>query len=284
MSVKLLENNPDILKYYQNQCEYIIEDEAQDSSGVQQRLIALLSGKHKNLIRCGDINQAITTTFSNADVEGFRAFIHNADKTVEMNHSQRCTQEVMDLANKLVDFGDKILPKAFFKSYMHGVSGKNPESKNAIYSHVFENVFAERNFVLKEIKNILTKNKDSTIGILLRNNYQVNSWAEFINNAGLKTITRNDSLSQKGVFNTIFSILKFIQNPYDNEILVSTYETLSDLGFYKQRLQLEIRASEIPFIQKDGDDIESQDLSQFLWDMQLFNSNTRKTVEFTREI
>ena len=42
-----------------------------------------------------------------------------------------------------------------------------------------------------EIKNILTKNKDSTIGILLRNNYQVNSWAEFINNAGLKTITRN---------------------------------------------------------------------------------------------
>ena len=285
MSVKLLENNPDILKYYQNQCEYIIEDEAQDSSGVQQRLIALLSGKHKNLIRCGDINQAITTTFSNADVEGFRAFIHNADKTVEMNHSQRCTQEVMDLANKLVDFGDKILPKAFFKSYMHGVSGKNPESKNAIYSHVFENVFAERNFVLKEIKNILTKNKDSTIGILLRNNYQVNSWAEFINNAGLKTITRNDSLSQKGVFNTIFSILKFIQNPYDNEILVSTYETLSDLGFYKQRLQLEIRASEIPFIQKDGDDIESQDLSQFLWDMQYWlNSSTLPLEELVIKI
>ena len=72
MSVKLLENNPDILEYYQNICEYIIEDEAQDSSGVQQRLIGLLSGKHKNLIRCGDINQAITTTFSNADVEGFR--------------------------------------------------------------------------------------------------------------------------------------------------------------------------------------------------------------------
>ena len=285
MSVKLLENNPDILKYYQNQCEYIIEDEAQDSSGVQQRLIGLLSGKHKNLIRCGDINQAITTTFSNADVEGFRAFIHNADKTVEMNHSQRCTQEVMNLANKLVDFGDKILPKAFFKSYMHGVSGKNPESKNAIYSHVFENIFAEKNFILKKIKNILTKNKDATIGILLRNNYQVNSWAEFINNAGLKTITRNDSLSQKGVFNTIFSILKFIQNPYDNEILVSTYETLSDLGFYKQRLQLEIRASEIPFIQKDGDDIESQDLSQFLWDMQYWlNSSTLPLEELVIKI
>lgn len=181
MSVKLLENNPDILEYYQNICEYIIEDEAQDSSGVQQRLIGLLSGKHKNLIRCGDINQAITTTFSNADVEGFRKFIAEADTTVEMNHSQRCTQDVMTLANNLVNFGNEILPKAFFTSYMQGVNGKNPESPNAIFSRIFENTFAERNFVLKEIKNILTRNKNATIGILLRNNYQVASWASFIN-------------------------------------------------------------------------------------------------------
>ena len=285
MSVKLLEQNPDILAYYQGQCEYIIEDEAQDSSGVQQRLIGLLSGKHKNLIRCGDINQAITTTFSNADVEGFRSFIQNADTTVEMNHSQRCTQDVMNLANKLVDFGGTILPKAFFKSYMHGVEGKNPVSENAIFSRVFENTFAERNFVLKEIKNILTRNKDATIGILLRNNYQVTSWADFINNAGLKSITRSESLGQKGVFNTIFSILKFIQTPFDNEVLASTYEKLADLGFYKPRLQLEIRASEIPFIQKDGDDIDSQDLSQFLWDMQYWlNSSTLPMEELVIRI
>ena len=285
MSVKLLEQNKDILEYYQNICEYIIEDEAQDSSGVQQRLIGLLSGKHKNLIRCGDINQAITTTFSNADVEGFRAFIKNADTTVEMNHSQRCTQDVMTLANKLVDFGNGILPKAFFKSYMQGVKGKNPESENAIYSKIFENAFAERNFVLKEIKNVLTKNKDATVGILLRNNFQVANWTHFINDAGLKTITRSESLGQKGVFNTIYSILKFIQNPFDNEVLVSTYETLSELGFYRQRLQLEIRNSETPFIEKNGDEIESTSLSQFLWDMQYWlNSSTLPLEELVIRI
>lgn len=285
MSVKLLENNPDILEYYQIICEYIIEDEAQDSSGVQQRLIGLLSGKHKNLIRCGDINQAITTTFSNADVEGFRKFIAEADTTVEMNHSQRCTQDVMTLANNLVNFGNEILPKAFFTSYMQGVNGKNPESPNAIFSRIFENTFAERNFVLKEIKNILTRNKNATIGILLRNNYQVASWASFINDAGLKSITRSESLGQKGVFNTIFSILKFIQNPFDNEVVVSTYETLSDLGFYKQRLQLEIRASEKPFIEKDGDGIESAALAQFLWDMQYWlNSSTLPLEELVIRI
>ena len=285
LSVKLLENNKDILEYYQNVCEYIIEDEAQDSSGVQQRLIGLLSGKYKNLIRCGDINQAITTTFSNADVEGFRKFIETADKTVEMNHSQRCTQDVMTLANKLIDWGSKILPKAFFKSYMQGVQGKNPISENAIYSYVFENQFAERNYILKEIKNILTRKKDATIGILLRNNYQVASWTSFINDAGLKTITRSESLGQKGVFNAIFSILLFIQRPFDNEVLAETYEKLSELGFYKQRLQMDIKNSQIPFIQKNGDDIENNSLCQFLWDMQYWlNSSTLPLEELVIRI
>ena len=285
LSVKLLENNPDILEYYQDICEYIIEDEAQDSSGVQQRLIGLLSGKHKNLIRCGDINQAITTTFSNADVEGFRDFIKKSDTSVEMNHSQRCAQDVMTLANKLVDWGVSLLPKAFFKTYMHGVEGKNPKSVDTVNSHIFYNQFAERNYILKEIKNILTNDKNATVGILLRNNFQVASWTSFINDAGLKTITRSESLGQKGVFNAIFCILQFIQKPFDNEVLASAYEKLSELGFYKQRLQTEIRNSETPFIKNNGDNIENNSLAQFLWDMQYWlNSSTLPLEELVIRI
>ena len=279
LSVKLLEKNKDILEHYQNICEYIIEDEAQDSSGIQQKLIGLLSGKHKNLIRCGDINQAITTTFSNADVEGFRNFIQTADKLVEMNHSQRCTQEVMDLANKTVLWGEKILPKAFFKSMMQGVEGKNPVSENAVMAKVFDKAFEEKNFVLREIKKILTKNKDATIGILLRGNYQVNNWTQLINDAGFKSITRSESLGQKAVFNTIFSILKFLQTPFDNEALSNVYETLADLGFYKQRLQLEIKNSKVPFITLSGDEIDSPNLAQFLWDMQYWLNSSTLPIE-----
>lgn len=284
-SVKLLEENKDIQEYYQEICHYIIEDEAQDSSGIQQRLIGLLCKKHKNLIRCGDINQAITTTFSNADVEGFRKFIQTADTLVEMNHSQRCTQDVMNLANNTVLWGENLLPKAFFKSMMQGVEGKNPVSENAVMAKVFDKTFEEKKFILKEIKNILTFNKEATIGILLRNNFQVANWTAFINDAGFKSITRSESLGQKAVFNTIFAVLKFLQNPFDNESLVSVYETLSELGFYKQRLQLEIRASEKPFITRDGDDIESPALCQFLWDMQYWlNSSTMPIEELVIKI
>ena len=272
-SVELLENNDDIRTYYQNICQYIIEDEAQDSSLIQQKLINLLSGKYKNLIRCGDINQAITTTFSNADVEGFRKFIQESS-SVSMDCSQRCTKDVWTLANKLVKWAQtkNETKNAFYNIFMHPVEGKNPVSDNAIKATVFEKPLEEKNYILKEIKSALAKDPKCTIGILLRNNYQVAQWINFINNSGLKTITRSESLEQKAIFKTIFAIMKMVVNPFDNDVIADNYEILAEMGFYKQRLGLEIRKFETPFIQTNCDDIENIYLAQFYWDLVYWNS------------
>ena len=267
-SVKLLEENPDIQKYYQNICQYIIEDEAQDSSAIQQRLINLLSAKHNNIIRCGDINQAITTTFSNADVDGFRKFIIQSNN-VSMNRSQRCCKDVWQLANKLIDFG-KTKPEfnnAFFDIYMNPVEGKNPISENAIQTGIFEKPIEERNYILKQIKSIFKKDPKCTVGILLRNNFQVAQWINFINNSGLKSITRSESLEQKTIFRTIFAIMNMVLKPFDNNIIADNYEILAEMGLYKQRLGLEIKKCEIPFIEQNCDDIEDIHLAQFYWDL-----------------
>lgn len=267
-SVKLLEDNADIREYYQNICEYIIEDEAQDSSSIQQRLINLLSAKHKNLIRCGDINQAITTTFSNADVEGFRKFIQNSNN-VSMNCSQRCTKDVWTLANNLVKWADtqNETKNAFFEIFMQPVEGRNPISENALHSVIFEKPLEERNYILREIKSALKKDPKCTIGILLRSNYQVAQWINFINNSGLKSITRSESLEQKSIFRTIFAVMQMVLHPFDNNLIADNYEILAEMGFYKQRLGLEIRKYENPFIQINPDYIDNIHLGQFYWDL-----------------
>lgn len=272
-SVKLLENNEDIRKYYQNICHYIIEDEAQDSSSIQQRLINLLSAKYGNLIRCGDINQAITTTFSNADVEGFRKFIKESNN-VSMNCSQRCTKDVWTLANNLVKWAENQTEtkNAFFEIFMQPVDGRNPISENALHSNIFEKPIEERNFILKEIKQALKKDPKCTIGILLRSNYQVAQWINFVNNSGLKSITRSESLEQKSIFRAIFAVMQMILHPFDNNIIADNYEILAEMGFYKQRLGLEIRKYETPFIQINCDNIENVHLAQFYWDLNYWNS------------
>ncbi len=268
-SVKLLEENHDILKYYQELCHYIIEDEAQDSSAIQQRLIELLSSKHNNLIRCGDINQAITTTFSNADVEGFRRFIELSDTKVSMDRSQRCTKEVWSFANSLIAYADAKpeTKNAFYKIFMRPVEGKNPDEKNAITPMIFENEFVEKNYILKQIKTLLAKEPKATVGILLRSNFQVASWTKFINNAGMKAITRSECLEQKGIFRTIFAILKIILNPFNNENIAENYDTLSELGHYKSNLYQTIKNHPTPFIQINPDDIANADLAMFYWDL-----------------
>lgn len=272
-SVKLLEDNPDVLKYYQEICHYIIEDEAQDSSAIQQRLIELLSAKNKNLIRCGDINQAITTTFSNADLEGFRRFIKSSEKSVSMDRSQRCTTDIWTFANSLITYAEATpeTKNAFYKIFMKPVEGKNPEKlndfgKNAITPIIFENEFVEKNYILKQIKNLLFKEPKSTIGILLRNNYQVASWTKFVDNSGMKTITRSECLEQKGIFRTIFAILKIILNPFDNENIADNYDILAELGHYKSGFYQTLKNHPTPFIQINADDIEDPNLAQFYWD------------------
>lgn len=266
-AVKLLEENPDILNYYQNVCQFVIEDEAQDSSEIQQKLLNLLSGKYQNIIRCGDINQAITTTFANADVEGFYKFINNSDK-VMMNRSQRCTEDVWRLANKLVNYGGK----SFYNMMMQDVDGENPVEKNAVISEIFETGQEEKNFILSEIKKLLTKKPNATVGILLRNNFQVSEWESFINNAGFKVITRSESLGKKAIFKTIFAILKAIENPFSNGNLADTYQVLYEQGFYKKNFTSKIENCETDFITINPDD--AGELSQFLWDINywLFNS------------
>lgn len=267
-SVKILKENPDILAHYQNICEYIIEDEAQDSSLIQQNLINLLSGKYKNVIRCGDVNQSITSTFSNADVEGFRKFI-TENYNVSMNCSQRCSKDVWECANKLVTLSleKKDTENAFFKMFMQPVEGKNPVSKNAVQGIIFESPLDEKNSVLKVIKDTISKHPDYTVGILLRNNYQVAAWQNLIENSGLKVITRNQCLEQKSIFKAIFSVMKIVLNPFDNENLGNNYDVLAEVGVYKRGFGSEIKKYENSFIKINADNINNQSLEQFYWDV-----------------
>ena len=279
-SVELLEKNPDIQRHYQEICHYIIEDEAQDSSAIQQKLINILSAKHKNLIRCGDINQAITTTFSNADVEGFRKFITQSHN-VSMNRSQRCTKGIWELANSLITWAEKNpnTRNAFFEIFMREVEGKNPISQNPIKSEIFEKPLDERNYIIREIKQNLKKDPKCTIGILLRNNYQVGQWLNFINNSGLKSITRSECLEQKTIFRAIYAILQMVIHPFDNNVIADNYEILAELGLYKQRLGIEIRNYEYPFIQTDCDYIKDIGLAQFYWDLTYWLSFSYLTAD-----
>ncbi len=59
LTVKLLQQFPDVREKYQNKFHYVLIDEYQDTNHVQYLLAKLLSAPENNLCAVGDIDQSI---------------------------------------------------------------------------------------------------------------------------------------------------------------------------------------------------------------------------------
>ncbi len=103
---------PTVRARWQTQVFAVFEDEAQDSSPLQTRLLELLAidpanEANQNLVRVGDPNQAINSTFTPADPVFFREFCQtcaNEDRLAEMNQAGRSSPIILEAANFVLDW------------------------------------------------------------------------------------------------------------------------------------------------------------------------------------
>ncbi|MCX7594532.1 MAG: ATP-dependent helicase [Fischerella sp.] len=105
--------NPDARRIEQNQVFAVFEDEAQDSSPLQTKLLEILAtdpdnpNQPPNLIRVGDPNQAINSTFTPADPIYFRQFCEECDtqqRLATMDQAGRSTKIIIDAANFVLEW------------------------------------------------------------------------------------------------------------------------------------------------------------------------------------
>lgn len=103
LTVRLFEENEDVLEYYQNKFRYILVDEYQDTNHAQYRLVSLLAAKHKNLCVVGDDDQSIYK-FRGADISnilGFEAEFERA-RVIKLEENYRSTQNILTAANSVI--------------------------------------------------------------------------------------------------------------------------------------------------------------------------------------
>ena len=110
---KILQLDRSLLNRLQAKWPFILEDEAQDSSLMQQRILSLLAGpeEDQNWVRVGDPNQAIYESFTTADPKLLLEFIENCDQNHLLPNSGRSTEAIINLANYLVDWTNKEHPQ-----------------------------------------------------------------------------------------------------------------------------------------------------------------------------
>lgn len=105
-ALRVLENE-NACRIEQNQVFAVFEDEAQDSTPLQTKLLEILASNPDqpnapNLIRVGDPNQAINSTFTPADPIYFRRFCEDCNaqgKLATMDRAGRSTRIIIAAAN-----------------------------------------------------------------------------------------------------------------------------------------------------------------------------------------
>jgi len=182
LAIDLLENDPEFLERLRYRWPYILEDEAQDSSKLQEQILRLLAGPQGNWVRVGDPNQAIFETFTTASPEHLIDFIHpETDQYRELPDSGRCQPSIIDLANQLIKWVNDAYPIAGARDaltvpYIHPAPAGDPQPNPADDPDGLKLIGRkytpeqEVEAVVKSIAKWLPGHPDSTLAVLVPRN------------------------------------------------------------------------------------------------------------------
>ncbi|HEX3015656.1 MAG TPA: 3'-5' exonuclease, partial [Desulfobacteria bacterium] len=104
VTVRLFEEQPHILGYYQNRFQYILVDEYQDTNHAQYSLVNLLAQRRQNLCVVGDADQSIYG-WRGADIQNILQFEEDYPdaKVIKLEQNYRSTKSILAVANTVIE-------------------------------------------------------------------------------------------------------------------------------------------------------------------------------------
>jgi len=178
-TVELFRQNPTILARYQDQFQYILVDEYQDTNTAQYELVRLLANKHHNLFVVGDDWQSIYS-WRGANYQNILNFHRDYPKAlvIKLEQNYRSTQNILDAAHAVIVHNRNRSEKKLWTEQAAG----EPVT-------IFEatNEKAEGEFIVAEAKRLEIKHRVSLndIVVLYRTNAQSRSLEEALLRAGV---------------------------------------------------------------------------------------------------
>jgi DNA helicase II / ATP-dependent DNA helicase PcrA len=235
-SLDILESDVEFCERLRHRYPYVLEDEAQDSSKIQQQVLEALTGKGGNWVRVGDPNQAIFETFTTASPKHLLDFIATADQRNDLPESGRSQPAIIDLANHLVewtmhnhpviDVRDALVAPPYIKPVTEG-DQQNPEyDRNAI--HFSKKKYTgdeEITAVVKSIKKWLPENPDKTVAVLSSINDHAAKIVEELRKNGIDVVELLKSTSEtRAAAGSLSYLLSYLADPGSARKLSKAYE------------------------------------------------------------
>jgi DNA helicase-2/ATP-dependent DNA helicase PcrA len=265
LAIDLLENDPEFLERLRYRWPYILEDEAQDSSKLQEQILRLLVGPQGNWVRVGDPNQAIFETFTTASPEHLIDFIHaEADQYHELPDSGRCQPSIIDLANQLIKWVNDDHPAigargALTVPYIHPAPPGDPQPNPANDPDGLKLIGRkytpeqEVEAVVKSIAKWLPVHPDSTLAVLVPRNQRGADVIDALKRSNIDFVELLGSTSSTRIAaGRLGDVVSALADPQSSVRLAKAYlawcraaeETAND-GFHRQVAQCLSKCTEV---------------------------------------
>ena len=179
LALSALENSPELLERLRQRFPFILEDEAQDSSSLQERILGMLSSG--NWVRVGDPNQAVYETFTTAKPDYLINFNRHADQSIDLPESGRCQPAIIELANDLIRWVNEEHPDLFCrdaltKPYIEPTPIGDPQPNpptNVEKIYLIERAFTsedELHSIANAVRKWIEANPEKTVAVLSTQN------------------------------------------------------------------------------------------------------------------
>ena len=209
LTVKLFEDNPEVLKHYRNLYRYIMVDEYQDTNAAQYRLITLLTGDNGNLGVVGDDDQSIYR-FRGATVENILGFEkqYKECEVIRLEQNYRSTENILNAANAIISNNPHRKKKTLWSDLGKG-------------GRIELNLYASETAEAKGVADIIRSGVDngakySDYALLYRNNALSRGFETALARANIPyRVLGGLRFYDRKEIRDIMAYLALIDNPYD---------------------------------------------------------------------
>ncbi len=224
--IELFEGNPGILSQYQEQFEYLLVDEFQDTNGSQLHIMNLLTShlEKPNLFAVGDDDQSIYR-FQGASMENILKFKERfGDKLTQimLTKNYRSTQPVLDAAMQVIGYNESRIVEGEEKKLSAALPARQ-DAETAIRLTELPNPHQEVVFAGNEIRKLIEAGVEpDEIAVLYRNHKQSDALVSYLNEMEIPLqLLRRYNLFTTPLFGKINRILQYLQaeveEPYAND-------------------------------------------------------------------
>lgn len=238
LALQCLHFDPQLVTNLQRRWPYILEDEAQDSSVLQQQTLSTLVGEDGNWVRVGDPNQAIYESFTTANPNLLKRFIADpVVRSVDLPESGRSSLSIIKLANYLIDWTqtahfnlnvrDALSPPHIQPTEADDPQPNPPDEPSAIQIKADKfTTDQELSFLVKDLQSWLPAHPDQTVAVLVPTNKRANQIVSALKESKLEVVESLLRLptSTRLSAGAIALILKSLADPKSARLLAKALE------------------------------------------------------------